>query len=152
MLVKLFTISKDGFVFFFFWTSSNGTEVLHMQCQRHPLETGEGVVGNKKVTSICNPPYQRIHSVAGISCQRWQVASHIACAAAWTNHNTATSLCLFNLCTFVCCFFRGLFIVGRPSCFIFVVELQFLLICNTNYRVLFFILLWKLRFLHICWT
>jgi len=53
-----------------------------MQCQRHCLETGEGGVGKKKVISIHNPPYQRLHSEAGISCQRQPVASHmIACAA-----------------------------------------------------------------------
>ena len=119
VLVKLFTISKDGSV-----VSFSGPPImaqryykrvslaLHlMQCQRQRQR-----VGNKKVTSICNPPYQRIHSVAGISCQRQQVASHVACAAAWTNHNTATSLCLFNLCAFVCCFSRSLFIWFHFCC------------------------------------
>jgi hypothetical protein len=38
VLVKLFTISKDGSVVFF--SGNNSTEVLSMQCQRHPLENG----------------------------------------------------------------------------------------------------------------
>ena len=55
----------------------------------HPSVTGTGVVGNKKVTSIGDPWYQRLDQETGVS----KVVSHmIAGVEAGTNHKTATSL------------------------------------------------------------
>jgi len=47
------------------------TPAIGVDVEGHPSETGKGVVGNKKVTSVRDQWYQQLDWEAGISC-RWQ--------------------------------------------------------------------------------
>jgi hypothetical protein len=68
MLVMLFAISKDGSVVSFSGPPITAQRYYVRNAKDTLLKLGKGGVGNKKVTFIRNPPYQRLDSEAGISC------------------------------------------------------------------------------------